>query len=38
MARLLKKFGASTTAPLAEAASTANAERTAAKAPLKLAS
>jgi hypothetical protein len=38
MARLLRKFGGSATAPLAEAASTASAERTAAKAPLKLAS
>jgi hypothetical protein len=35
---LLRKFGASATAPFAEAASAATAERTAAKPPLKLAS
>ena len=38
MARLLRKLGENATAPLAEAASTASADRTAAKAPLKLAS
>ena len=38
MARLLRKLGESATAPLAEAASTASADRTGAKAPLKLAS
>ena len=38
MARLLRKFGASATAPLAGAAATQSAENASAKAPLRLAS